>query len=85
MGYGIAVPPACLAKRAIRFRSRTFHRVAFPKYVTVQLVGTRESMVLGKILISRIDLRSLICFSIVGLVVGLSNFFAVKYWMFAAQ
>jgi putative flippase GtrA len=85
MGYGIAVPPAYWAQKAITFRSRAFHRVAFPKYLTVQLVGSVVAAVLGEILVGRIGFPSLICFSIVALVVGLANFFTLKYWTFAVQ
>jgi putative flippase GtrA len=85
MGYGIAVPPAYWAQRAITFRSRAFHRVAFPKYLTVQLVGSFVAVVLGEILVGRIGFPSLICFSMVALVVGLTNFLALKYWTFAPQ
>jgi putative flippase GtrA len=85
MGYGIAVPPAYWAQKAITFRSRAFHRVAFPKYLTVQLVGSVVAAVLGEILVGRIGFPSLLCFSIVALVVGLANFFTLKYWTFAVQ
>jgi putative flippase GtrA len=85
IGYGTAVPPAYWAQRAITFRSRAFHRVAFPKYLTVQLVGSFVAVVLGEILVGQIGFPSLICFSIVALVVGLTNFFALKYWTFAVQ
>jgi putative flippase GtrA len=85
MGYGIAVPPAYWAQRAITFRPRAFHRVAFPKYLTVQLVGSVVAAVLGEILVDRIGFPSLFCFSIVALVVGLANFFTLRYWTFAVQ
>jgi putative flippase GtrA len=85
IGYGIAVPPAYWAQRTITFRSRAFHRVAFPKYLTVQLVGSVVAVVLGEMLVGRIGFPSLIGFSIVALVVGLTNFFALRYWTFAVQ
>jgi hypothetical protein len=65
-------------QRAITFRSRAFHRVAFPKYLS-------EAVAFGEILVGRVGFPSLICCSIVALVVGLTNFFALKNWTFAAN
>jgi hypothetical protein len=42
-------------------------------------------MAFGEILVGRVGFPSLICFSVVALVVGLTNFFDLKYWTFAAN
>jgi len=67
-------------QRAITFRSRAFHRVAFPKYLIVQLVG--DGGIRGDSprprWLSFLDLLQ-------ALVVKLTNFFALKYWTFAAN
>ena len=52
---------------------RAFHRVAFLKYLIVQLVGGGSTR------------AALVCFSIVALMVRLTNFFALKYRTFAAN
>jgi putative flippase GtrA len=79
IGYGIVVPPAYWAQKAITFRSRAFHRVAFPKHMTVQLVGSAVAAVLGEILVARIGFPSLFCVRIVASVVVLANFFTLTY------
>jgi putative flippase GtrA len=47
IGYGVAIPPVYWAQKAITFRSRAFHRVAFPKYLTVQVIGNVLAVTLG--------------------------------------
>lgn len=83
--YAAFIGPVYLLHRRLSFRSDAAHRVAFPRYVAVQL----SAIVL-------VSLFSWVCYSMLGvataigsvIVLGLTagvNFAALKLWAFATQ
>jgi len=82
LGYGIALPPAYGAQKLITFRSEAAHKIAFPKYLSVQVISNINAAILSEILTEKLGYPALPSFVIIAGIVGITNFWALRYWAF---
>jgi putative flippase GtrA len=83
-GYLLVIPPAYFGQKILTFRSSAWHRIAVPKYLALQLVGSIAGYFLSNRL-ARAGLPDWAVFGAVAIMVAVTNFLALKYWTFRAQ
>jgi len=66
------------------FRSPAWHRVAFPKYLALQVMGNAAGYFISEHLV-RAGTPLWAAFGTVAVMVAGTNFLAMKYWAFRAH
>lgn len=83
-GYLLVIPPAYFGQKIMTFRSSAWHRVAFPKYLALQILGNIAGYFLSEHL-ARAGAPLWAAFGTVAVMVAGTNFLAMKYWAFRAH
>src|SRR6185295_9560687 len=83
-GYLLVIFPAYFGQKILTFRSSAWHRIAFPKYLALQVAGNIAGYFISEYLV-RAGLPTWIAFGTVAVIVAGMNFFAMKYWTFRAH
>jgi putative flippase GtrA len=81
IGYLLVILPAYFGQKLLTFRSPAWHRIALPRYVTLQMMGNIAGFVLSERLISS-GFPVWCTFTAVAILVATMNFAAMKYWAF---
>lgn len=80
--YAAMVVPVYLAHRGISFRSQTAHRVALPRYVTVQAIGLSLAAAVSYATFNVLHLPAVAASSVVVVLVSIMNFLLLRLWAF---
>lgn len=80
----VLIPPTYLAQRRFTFRSARHHLSAFPRYVGTQLIGNGLALLAAELFPGAIHSQPLLAFSIIAVVVALTNYGCLKFWAFRA-
>ena len=83
-GYLLVIPPAYLGQKIMTFRSPAWHRVAFPKYLALQVMGNVAGYFTSGHLV-RAGRPAWAAFGTIAIMVAGTNFLAMKYWAFRAH
>lgn len=78
--YAVLIPVVYLGHQTLTFRSDVAHRIAFPRYLTVQAAGLLLSVALP-LLVSPV-VPATIVFLIVCVAVAMVSFVLMKLWVF---
>lgn len=83
--YAALIVPAYVGHRRFSFRSALAHRVAFPRYVAVQLSAVALAALFSFVCYSVLGMATAVAaFIVAGLTAGV-NFFVLKLWAFATH
>lgn len=83
--YAAMIVPAYLGHRRFSFRSGLAHKVAFPRYVAVQLSAVALATLFSFVCYNLFGMATaLAAFLVAGLTAGV-NFFVLKLWAFATH
>jgi putative flippase GtrA len=80
-GYLLVIPPAYFGQKIVTFRSPAWHRIAFPKYLALQVTGNAAGYFISEQL-AHTGAPLWTVFGAVAVMVAAMNFFALKYWAF---
>lgn len=78
----LLIPPSYLAQRRFTFRSDRDHRAALPRYIGTQLVGNGVGLLGAELFPSAIRSHPVIAFTIIAVVVAVTNYGCLKFWAF---
>jgi putative flippase GtrA len=78
----LLVPPTYLAQHRLTFQSDVEHLVAFPRYVTTQLMGNAVGLLGTAMFASAIQRQPFLAFTIIAVGVASLNYGWLKLWAF---
>ncbi len=81
--YAVMIVPVYLAQRRFAFRSGAPHRLALPRYVTVQVAGLALAAVLSFICYEVLGMPSPVAASLVIVFTSGASFVLLRLWAFA--
>jgi putative flippase GtrA len=79
--YAVVTPITYIGQQRFTFRAATTHRVAFPRYLAIQLVGFSLAWIIPLALAPAVDPTA--AFVLVAVSVAGLSFFMMKHWAFA--
>jgi putative flippase GtrA len=81
LSYAIATPITYLGQQRFTFRAATTHRVAFPRYLAIQLVGFSLAWIVPLAVAPAVHPTA--AFVVVAVSAATVSYFMMKHWAFA--
>lgn len=81
LSYAVLMPIVYIGQQRLTFRAATAHRVAFPRYLAIQLFGLSLAWIIPLAVAPAIPAPA--AFAIVAVSAAAMSYFLMKYWAFA--
>jgi len=83
VSYAVVTPITYLGQQRFTFRAMTTHRVAFPRYLAIQLVGFSLAWIVPLAIAPAVN--PIAAFMVVAVSAATLSYFMMKFWAFADQ
>jgi len=85
VAYGISIPVAYLAQKAFTFSSQSSHRVAFPRYIALQIASLVLASVFAEVTSQAGQAPPVFSFLFAAVVAVIFNYLVMSRWVFVRR